>query len=1016
MPRMDILNALEREDFDTPPEFTSVERKVHFTFPLVILKRAEQLRTPTNQVCFLLASGYFRAAKQFYAPKTFRPRDIEYVGRTLGHDPQHVQPHAYDKQTTLRHQQWILDAYGFQPFGPKAERLLCREVDDMVRSQLKPKLIFYRAIDLLIREKTAVPGYYRLSQLILRSLNAHKKRLIEIVEKHLSREDRTLLDSLLEKPSDDDTSLGHRYRLTLLKKCSQSTRPAKIRETIADFQLLHRLHARLVATLAALALPQDAIRYYAYSVIRSDIFQVARRIEEDRYLHLIAFVDHQYRRLQDNLVDALIMALQSAVNAAQRAHKEVCYDRRERRGAALKSLANSLSETLTFTAAVTRITEDAGLTDTEKVRQIRQLLATSADHRASVASLKEEIEVDLKDTNYYVILEDRSSRMQNRASPILRALHWSAEPGAEILLAALDHFKQKDGVLDKNAPTEFLTAAEQAAVFEGKFRVSLYKAFLFLHVMGAVKSGTLNLEHSYKYRSLDDYLISRERWAKERDLLLERAGLTAFAEPLTILADLDARLFEQYQVTNQNLHTSVNEFASVRADDSLRLQTPTKHDDQDPPIMPRLFPEKHYIALSEVLATVDRYSGFLDGFQHWKQRHNRPRPAKKTFIAGIAALGCDIGTGKILRISREINAAELENTVNWYFYPEGLHEVNDTLLRFMDRLELPQIYRRIQNQLHTSSDGQKFEVRADSLNANYSFKYFGKGKGVSIYGFIDERNLLFHSTVISAAERESAYVIDGLMHNDVIKSDIHSTDTHGYTEAIFGVMHLLGFSYAPRIKNLKRQKLYIFKSRNDVDRTEWAVQPSGHIDVELIEGNWNDVLRFVATIRLKEATASDLFRRLNSYSKQHALYRSLKAFGKILKSIFILRYIDDVGLRQAIEGQLNKIESSHQFSRAISVGNGREMAQAEKYEQEVAEACKRLVKNAIVCWNYLYLTQMITDAPDKETRAALLESVAAGSAVAWHHINLLGEYDFSDEKLQDSVGIQPPKSLALPAS
>ena len=97
--------------------------------------------------------------------------------------------------------------------------------------------------------------------------------------------------------------------------------------------------------------------------------------------------------------------------------------------------------------------------------------------------------------------------------------------------------------------------------------------------------------------------------------------------------------------------------------------------------------------------------------------------------------------------------------------------------------------------------------------------------------------MLFYSTVISAAERESAYGIDGLMHNDVIKSDIHSTDTHGDTEAIFGAMHLLGFSYAPRIKNLKRQNLYIFKSRNDVDKTEWAVQPSSHLDVELIEGN-----------------------------------------------------------------------------------------------------------------------------------------------------------------------------------
>jgi len=34
--------------------------------------------------------------------------------------------------------------------------------------------------------------------------------------------------------------------------------------------------------------------------------------------------------------------------------------------------------------------------------------------------------------------------------------------------------------------------------------------------------------------------------------------------------------------------------------------------------------------------------------------------------------------------------------------------------------------------------------------------------------------------------------------NDVVQSDIHSTDTHGYNEAIFGITHPLGFSYAPR--------------------------------------------------------------------------------------------------------------------------------------------------------------------------------------------------------------------------
>lgn len=138
--------------------------------------------------------------------------------------------------------------------------------------------------------------------------------------------------------------------------------------------------------------------------------------------------------------------------------------------------------------------------------------------------------------------------------------------------------------------------------------------------------------------------------------------------------------------------------------------------------------------------------------------------------------------------------------MNWYFSLDNIRAANDRVVAFMDEMELPNIYRRDQNKLHTASDGQKFEVKTDSLNANYSFKYFGKGQGVSANTFIDERNMLWHSLVFSAAERESAYVIDGLMYNDVIKSDIHSTDTHGYSEAIFATTHLLGFSYAPASK------------------------------------------------------------------------------------------------------------------------------------------------------------------------------------------------------------------------
>lgn len=55
-------------------------------------------------------------------------------------------------------------------------------------------------------------------------------------------------------------------------------------------------------------------------------------------------------------------------------------------------------------------------------------------------------------------------------------------------------------------------------------------------------------------------------------------------------------------------------------------------------------------------------------------------------------------------------------------------------------------------------------VAVDSILASHSYKYFGKEKGITIYMFIDERQILFYSTVMSACEREAAYVIDGLLH------------------------------------------------------------------------------------------------------------------------------------------------------------------------------------------------------------------------------------------------------------
>ena len=205
--------------------------------------------------------------------------------------------------------------------------------------------------------------------------------------------------------------------------------------------------------------------------------------------------------------------------------------------------------------------------------------------------------------------------------------------------------------------------------------------------------------------------------------------------------------------------------------------------------------------------------------------------------------------------------------------------------------------------------------------------------------------------------------------------------------------------------------MHIFKPKQQADAS-WVIRPDKTTNEAVIRDNWDDLLRLVATIKLKENTASDIFRRLNSYSRQHALYQTLKAFGQIIKSMFILRYIDDLALRQAIEKQLNKVELANRFTRAVAVGNPREYTQTEKEEQEIAEACNRLIRNSIICWNYLYFAKQVEKAPDVEARENLLRLIATHSPMSWAHINMLGEYDFSEEKLRDTLGILSPKKAA----
>ena len=837
--------------------------------------------------------------------------------------------------------------------------------------------------------------------MIIPALNHHQQTLGETVFNSLNENQRLKLDSFLQK---EDENLDWSYRLTLFKKTYQSTKPLKIKANLDDLKALQRLYLEFHPMITKLNLSAASMRHYAYLVIKSQIPQISRRSVPIRYLYLIAFIAYQTFKLNDMLIDTLLQTVKNATNSAERQQKEAYFEEREKRSASFNTFKQNIFETL---SAIRHIVDDNQLNDNQKVPLISEALETETVKFETLISSEKKTQ---HGQDYFEALEEQSLKLQRRVSDIVRQIQFDKNSSNPALLKALEHYQTHDANIDKNAPTDFLKPEEHTALIstEGKFRPSLYKVLLFVHVAEAIKSGAFNLIHSEKYRSLDDYLIPKNEWGKHRAEYLERAKLTEFADCKATLDSLKSALDKQFQQTNQNFKSGKNPYLSVHKDGKIHVKTPKQEEVECLPLK-AFFPARKYIPIIEVLATINQATNFLDEFEHWQPKYQREKPAAKTFFAGIMGYGCDIGHRKLAQISNQINENELGNVVRWYFSLQNVQAANDRILQFTSQLDLPRIYQAKPEKLHTSSDGQKRETENDSLNANYSFKYFGQNKGSSTVGFIDARNFMWYSTVISSAEREAAYVIDGLMHNNVVKSDIHSTDTHGYSEVIFASSCFFRFEFAPRIKGLHKQNLYAFKPRKHYDEQEFILLPTRCIQESLIENDWDDILRFFATIQLKITSASQLFRRLNSYSKQHSLYQALKEFGKIHKSLFILKYYDNCAFRQSIEMQLNKIESSNKFSKAVSFGQSNEFIQSEKEEQEIAETCRRLIKNAIICWNYLYLSRELAAEKNDERKAKLLEAIENGSVMTWAHFNLHGEFDFSDEKMQDSVGLLSPK-------
>lgn len=71
------------------------------------------------------------------------------------------------------------------------------------------------------------------------------------------------------------------------------------------------------------------------------------------------------------------------------------------------------------------------------------------------------------------------------------------------------------------------------------------------------------------------------------------------------------------------------------------------------------------------------------------------------------------------------------------------------------------------------------------------------------YTYVSDQYAPFHTQVINATVCDATYVLDGLLyHESDLRIEEHYTDTAGFIDHVFALMHLLGFRFAPRIRAL----------------------------------------------------------------------------------------------------------------------------------------------------------------------------------------------------------------------
>jgi hypothetical protein len=202
-----------------------------------------------------------------------------------------------------------------------------------------------------------------------------------------------------------------------------------------------------------------------------------------------------------------------------------------------------------------------------------------------------------------------------------------------------------------------------------------------------------------------------------------------------------------------------------------------------------------WLDLPELVLEVHARTGFAERFTHASEGGARATDVATSICAVLIADATNTGFEPLIRPD---NPALRRSRLSWvkqnYHRAETLAVSNSVLVAAQAGIDLARAWGGGEV---ASADGLRFVVPVRTIHSGPNPRYFGRERGVTWYNLFSDQFTGLNAVTVPGTMRDSLYLLALVLEQETDLSPTEiMTDTAGYTDAIFGIFHLLGYQFS----------------------------------------------------------------------------------------------------------------------------------------------------------------------------------------------------------------------------